>query len=413
MFGFGGREPAHVDNDKLYNILGVPKDVNETDLKKAYRKLALKFHPDKNPGAEDKFKEISVAYDVLSDPEKRELYDRYGEEGLKEGAGGAGAQDLFSQMFGMFGGGPGGGGGRQRGPRKGEELVQELKVSLEDLYKGKTSRLALSKQVICTDCKGKGSSNPNAVTKCSECRGQGVRVTLRQIGPGMVQQMQQTCPACQGSGEGIKDADKCKKCGGKKTCNERKVLEVHVERGMRDKKRIVFNEEGDQAPDMVPGDIVLVIREKPHDLFKRNGDDLMMSHKITLNEALTGFKVPIPHLDGRTLLVTQPIGSITRPGEYKAIDGEGMPRHRHPELKGKLIILFDVEFPLARDIGMGNMEALEKLLPKKPKRLDNKADYYDVSLQDHDGNSQQSEQMQYDDDDEPRGGAQNVQCAQQ
>ena len=188
----------------------------------------------KNPDAGDKFKEISHAYDVLSDPQKREIYDRYGEEGL-EGNGGGGPgmspSDLFSQLFG--GGGMGGsdffggrGGGRSSGPKRGRDMTHVLKVSLEDLYKGKTSKLALSKQVLCAKCEGRGGK-AGAVQTCRGCQGRGVKVVVRQMGP-MIQQFQQSCSDCNGEGETINQKDKCKDCNGKKVAQERKILEVFI-----------------------------------------------------------------------------------------------------------------------------------------------------------------------------------------
>ncbi|XP_075884528.1 dnaJ homolog subfamily A member 2a isoform X2 [Nelusetta ayraudi] len=258
---------ANVVDTKLYDLLGVSPSVTENELKKAYRKLAKEYHPDKNPNAGDKFKEISFAYEVLTNPEKKELYDRYGEQGLREGGGcGPGMDDIFSHIFGggLFGFMGGQSRSRNGGRRRGEDMVHPLKVSLEDLYNGKTTKLQLSKNVLCSTCNGQGGKT-GAVQKCTTCRGRGMRIMIRQLAPGMVQQMQSVCTDCNGEGEVISEKDRCKKCEGKKVVKEVKILEVHVDKGMKHGQKITFGGEADQAPSVEPGDIVLVLQEKDHE----------------------------------------------------------------------------------------------------------------------------------------------------
>ncbi|OQR81753.1 hypothetical protein THRCLA_11437, partial [Thraustotheca clavata] len=299
--GHGHGAPRNVDNSKYYEILGVSKTASEAEIKKAFRKLALKNHPDKG-GDPELFKDITVAYEVLSDPEKRELYDQYGEEGLQGGGGGGAGADIFSQMFG------GRGGGRPRGPQKGEDLTHPLKVSLEDLYNGKTVKLAVNRDVLCGRCEGRGGA-VGAEKTCDTCNGRGMRIQHRQIAPGMVQQVQSVCPDCRGQGKTIRESDRCKACKGNKVTKERKVLEVHIEKGMRNGQRITFTGEADQAPGTIAGDIVFVVQEKEHAIFQRKGANLIMEKKITLVEALCGFETIVEHLDGRHLHVK------TKPGE--------------------------------------------------------------------------------------------------
>ncbi|GAA5926837.1 hypothetical protein JCM1841_002001 [Sporobolomyces salmonicolor] len=355
-----------VRETKYYDLLGVTPDATESDLKKAYRKLALKLHPDKNPNAGDEFKDVSHAYEILSDPDKRRMYDQYGEEGLS-GNGGMGGgmdpQDLFSQLFGGGGGffGGGGRGGRPSGPRKGKDLVHRVKCSLEDLYKGKTTKLALQKHVLCGKCKGKGGKE-GAVKTCTSCKGQGVKVVLRQLGP-MVQQIQQPCGDCHGEGEIINAKDRCKECNGKKIVNERKVLEVHIDRGMKEGQTITFAGEADQAPGVEPGDVVIVIEEKPHEVFKRKGDDLYAECEIDLLTALAGGAFTIPHLDDRALLVKIAPGDVVKPGSLKVIPGQGMPSYRHHEM-GDLVVKLDVTFPDHLDPEA--LAPLEQILPPRP-----------------------------------------------
>ncbi|KAJ3303555.1 Type I HSP40 co-chaperone [Kappamyces sp. JEL0829] len=313
---------------RYYELLEVSPSASENDLKKAYRKAALKYHPDRNPdaAAAEKFKEISHAYEILSDPQKKEVYDRFGEEGLQgggDGHGGMSAEDLFSHLFGGGGGMFGGGRSQQRGPRKGKDMAHGLKVSLNDLYKGKTSKLALQKQVLCGGCEGRGGKE-GATSTCKGCNGRGVKIIMRQMGP-MIQQMQQTCPDCNGEGEMISEKDRCKVCNGRKVSTERKILEVFVEKGMQDGQKVTFTGEGDQAPGIIPGDIVIVIEEKPHNFFKRTGQDLYCEVQIDLCTALCGGQFTITHLDDRVLMVNILPGEVITPGATKAISNEGMP----------------------------------------------------------------------------------------
>jgi DnaJ family protein A protein 1 len=210
---------------KYYDILGVSPTASEAELKKAYRKMALKYHPDKNPDAGDKFKEISQAYEVLSDSKKRAIYDEGGEQAIKEGLGRGGGgfsspMDIFN-MF--FGGGAGPGMGGSQRSNKSKPIVHKLGVTLEELYNGKTRKLAVSRDLKCDDCGGKGGSN---VLKCDACRGTGVRVVMKQLGPGMIQQIQSPCSDCGAQGEKIDPAKRCKTCSGKKTVRDKKILEV-------------------------------------------------------------------------------------------------------------------------------------------------------------------------------------------
>ncbi|KAI8821080.1 uncharacterized protein EV422DRAFT_51729 [Fimicolochytrium jonesii] len=358
-----------VKETKYYDLLECSPDASEADLKKAYRKLALKFHPDKNPDAGDKFKDISHAYEILSDEHKRKVYDRYGEEGLSGEGGGPGMspEDLFSHLFGGGGGFFGGGGGRQRpqGPLKGKDMAHALKVSLEDLYKGKVSKLALQKQVNCPKCDGKGGKE-GAVKKCGGCQGRGFKVIMRQIGP-MIQQMQQTCSECQGEGEIIREKDRCKGCNGKKIVPERKILEVFIDKGMVDGQKITFTGEGDQAPGVIPGDVIIVIEEKQHPRFSRKGDDLYIEQTIDLATALVGGQFTIPHLDDRVLLVNILPGEVIKPGDTKVITGEGMPGYKRPFDKGNLYVTFKLEFPQPHWADQSKFAMIEAALPpRKP-----------------------------------------------
>ncbi|KAK3795936.1 hypothetical protein RRG08_018319 [Elysia crispata] len=403
-----------VKETQFYDILEVPPTATDAELKKAYRKLALKYHPDKNPNAGDKFKQISVAYEVLSDPKKRELYDRGGEEAIK--GGGSGGMDFHSPMdiFDLFFGGGGRRGGGGRGPRKGKDVIHQLKVSLEDLYNGATRKLALQKNVICSKCEGRGGKE-GSVQKCGICRGTGMQVRIQQIGPGMVQQIQSVCGECRGEGEVIDPKFRCKTCNGKKIVKERKILEVHIDKGMKDNQQIRFSGEGDQEPDLEPGDIVIVLDEQEHDRFRRRGHDLIMTMQLELVEALCGFQKTVKTLDSRTLVITNLPGDVVKNDDIKCVMGEGMPVYRDPFEKGRLIIQFAVKFPTSGSLNTEAISTLESVLPPRQEVIvPDEAE--ECSLQDYDPSQQQRQGGRggyaetYDSDDEHPGG-QRVQCA--
>jgi len=405
-----------VRETKLYEVLGVAPDATEAELKKAYRKLALKYHPDKNPEAGDKFKEISHAYEVLSDSQKRGIYDQFGEDGLN-GQGGMGggmdAEDLFSQLFGggMFGGG--GRRGQPSGPRRGKDIAHSLKVSLEDFYMGKTTKLALQKHVLCSKCNGRGGKE-GAVQTCRNCNGQGVKVSLRQMGP-MVQQIQQPCHECRGEGQIINEKDRCNACHGKKIVSERKVLEVFIDKGMKNGQKITFAGEGDQLPDIIPGDIIIVLEEKPHDRFERKGDDLLYNAKIDLLTALAGGQFAITHLDGRVLVVNILPGETIKNGQMKMIPNEGMPTYRHHNT-GNLYIRFDVDFPQPNWTDADTIKQLENILPPRQPLPDSQGKQVEeVVLANVDEyQSARMDSSGFEDDDEEGGQhGPGVQCAQQ
>ncbi|XP_051177869.1 dnaJ protein homolog ANJ1 [Lolium perenne] len=420
---FGRAAPKKSDSTRYYEILGVPKDAAQDDLKKAYRKAAIKNHPDKG-GDPEKFKELAQAYEVLSDPEKREIYDTYGEDALKEGMGGGGGMhdpfDIFQSFFGGGGGGFPGSGSRGRRQRRGEDVVHPLKVTLEELYNGTSKKLSLSRNVLCSKCNGKGSKS-GASMKCSSCQGAGYKMQIRQLGPGMIQQMQQPCSECRATGETISDKDRCGQCKGDKVVTEKKVLEVVVEKGMQHSQKITFPGEADEAPDTVTGDIIFVLQQKEHPKFKRKGDDLFYEHTLTLTEALCGFQYVLTHLDGRQLLIKSNPGEVVKPDSFKAINDEGMPMYQRPFMKGKLYIHFTVDFP--DSLNPDQCKALETILPPKPvsQYTDMELDEceetmaYDIDIEEEMRRRQQQQaQEAYDEDEDmPGGGGQRVQCAQQ
>ena len=264
----------------------------------------------------------------------------------------------------MFCGGGFCGGGSPRGPQKGKDLQHALKVTLEDLYKGKTAKLALQKHVLCKTCDGRGGKE-GAVKQCSGCNGAGIKLMMRQMGP-MVQRFQQVCPDCEGQGQTMNPKDRCKECKGKKINNERKVLQVHVDKGMQNGQHITFSGEGDQAPNTIPGDVVFVIELKEHPRFKRKNDDLFYEAHIDLLTALAGGKIIIEHLDERHIEVPIPAGSAIKPNSLRCVEGQGMPSYRHHD-HGNLYIRFVIDFPPANWTSPDQIASLEKILPPRPK----------------------------------------------
>lgn len=395
---------------RLYDLLGASPTATPSELKKAYRKKALLYHPDKNPdeAAQEKFKDISWAYSVLSDEEKRATYDRVGEDALKEGGGGGGAapSDIFDMFF-------GGGGRGQPRERKTKSMVHQLNVSLADLYKGKTSKLAVQRNIICSACEGIGGKK-GSVKQCAPCEGRGVVIRLRQFAPGMVQQVQMHCDKCGGQGETCDEKDRCKTCSGKKLVPDRKILEVVIPRGMEDGEKVVFRGESNQEPGVPPGDIVIVIEEKPHPVFKRNGQDLLMEMDITLVEALTGFKKVVTHLDDRQILVHHTAGMVISDGDIKAVPHEGMPQYKNMET-GSLLIKFNVKFPNDGFATEEQLAALEKILGPKPEVPAAAADTEEFMLEEYDEAAARRRQQAnaYDEDEGHGHGGPGVQCASQ
>lgn len=315
--------------------------------------------------------------------------------------------NFFEDILGM-------GGSRYRGHARGEDTIHPLKVSLEDMYNGKTAKLQLSKNVICGHCKGVGGK-PGSVVTCKDCHGQGIKISYQQIAPGMTRTFQSRCGACQGQGETINEKDKCSKCKGKKVINETKILEVHVDKGMRENQKIVFRGEGDQQPDTQPGDVIIILQQKPHPLFQRTDNDLVMKREITLTEALCGFEFVIKHLDGRDILVRHYAGEVIKPDDIKGILGEGMPLHKNPFEKGHLYIKFDVIFPDNHFASEAQLKHIESILPPRPAFvMPTGEDVEEVNLMEYTPKERRGREEAYasDDEDHEHVGP-GVQCAHQ
>lgn len=359
-------------SDDYYVILGIEKNSTEEQIKKGYKRAALKWHPDRNPNnqeeATEKFKKLSEAYDVLVDPNKRKIYDKYGKKGLEEGGrNGMSSHNIFQEMFGGIPGFfPGNNQNvRHSRPRKGENILFNISVTLEELYLGCKKKLKVNRNIICSGCKGSGCKNASqtANTHCSECQGQGVKIILRQLAPGFVSQQRTMCGACSGTGEFIYELDRCVQCKGEKVVKESIILELDIQKGMRNGTKIVFERKNDEYPGVVAGDIVVILRCKGSSSsgrLNRNGNDLFYKKEICLQEALCGFKFTITHLDGRNLLVINE-NDIIEPNSTRRILNEGMPMLNGE--KGDFIIEFVVIFPSISDLTHKDKQELQKLLP--------------------------------------------------
>jgi len=400
-----------VKETKFYDVLGLSPDASEDDIKRQYRKLALKYHPDKNKdaGAQEKFKEISVAYDVLSDKEKRQRYDQFGEKGLDGGGMGGDPSDIFSAFF---------GGGRPKGEPKPKDIVHELPVALEHFYNGKTVKLAITRDRLCEKCSGSGANKPGVDAKCKDCQGRGVQMVTRQLGPGFIQQMQQTCRGCNGKGSTLKAEDRCDKCNGEQIIKDKKIFEVIVEKGMKKGDYVPFRGEGDQIPGVrLAGDIIIVLDQKHHPTFTRKGDHLYIEQTISLAQALTGFAINVTHLDGRVLNIRPPLNTCIDPDHLWAVNREGMPVAKTGgSERGQLVIKFKVQYP--QTLSDSDAKALRTILgvPPSPAAVPDAEEVY-LSKTTIDLNAEAPRGDDEDDDDAPRGGAgggrRTAQCAQQ
>ncbi|TAQ90967.1 hypothetical protein B7494_g719 [Chlorociboria aeruginascens] len=358
--------------EDFYKLLGIDKGASEKDIKKAYRTLSKKYHPDKNPGSEEakqKFVEVAEAYEALSVPETRKIYDQYGHEGLKQRQGGSGQQqhdpfDLFSRFF-------GGGGhfGHQHGVRRGPDMEVRVGVPLRDFYNGHSTEFQLEKQQICEECEGTGSADGEVET-CATCHGHGVLVRKHQLAPGIFQQVQQTCDACGGQGKTIKH--KCKLCGGSRVVRKVSTHSLVIERGAPKGMKIRYENEADQSPDWVAGDLHVTLVEKDPDMeednelrvdgtfFRRKGDDLYWKEVLSLREAWMGsWTRNITHLDGHVVHLSRPRGQSIQPDQVETVLGEGMPKWHedgdsvyHKTEFGNLMVQYTVVLPDQMEKGM-------------------------------------------------------------
>lgn len=339
-----------------YEVLGVEKGADEATLKKAYRKLAMQHHPDRNPGnkeAEVQFKELNEAYDVLKDPQKRAAYDSMGHAAFEGGMGGAhpgagggfggfsgNASDLggmFEDLFGdVFGGGGRRTGGTAGGRMRGADLRYNLTVSLKDAFTGTEAKLRIPTLVNCDKCAGSGAKPGTKPETCATCGGAG-QVRMQQ---GFFS-MARTCPTCNGTGQTI--PHKCDKCHGAGRFEKEKTLSVKIPAGVDEGTRIRLTGEGEAGTHGgAPGDLYIFISIADHDLFERHGDDVLVEVPVGLVDAILGGAIEVPTIDGGKVKITVPAG--TQMGQRLRVKGRGMPR-RGGASRGDMYVQVDVEIP--------------------------------------------------------------------
>ena len=357
-----------------YEVLGVSKNATPEELKKAYRKLALQYHPDRNPGdkeAEEKFKEAAEAYDVLSNPDKKARYDQFGhaafEGGGGYGAGGMNMNDIFSQfgdIFGdLFGGGFGGRGfsgfsgfggqqGRRHAAPRGSNLRIKVKLTLEEIEKGCEKKIKVAKYVPCKTCNGTGARN-GAYETCSHCHGTGVVTEVRRTILGQMQ-TQSVCPHCGGEGRTVKD--KCHDCNGDGIVRSEEIITITIPAGVADGMQLSMSGKGNAGPrGGMPGDLIILVEEIPHDLFERQDNNLYYTAYITFGQAAMGATIEIPTLTGK---VKVKIDAGTPSGKVLRLKGKGLPEVNGYS-RGDLLVSVNVWVP--KNLSREEKETLTRL----------------------------------------------------
>ena len=344
-----------------YEVLGVDKKASEDEIKKAYRKIAIKYHPDRNPGdktAEEKFKEAAEAYSVLSDKQKRQQYDQFGFDGPNMGggfggfgAGGFSMDDIFSMFGDVFGGRGGFGGfsgfgGGQRAQYHGTDLRLKVRLTLQEISTGVTKKFKVRKDIVCSECNGSGAQNGSGSETCPTCHGQGYTVrTVRSI-LGMMQ-TQSECPTCHGEGTVIKN--KCPHCSGQGIVKGEEVVEINIPAGVAEGMVVNVPGKGNAAPhNGVPGNIQVYVEEEPNDTFVRDGQDIIYNLLLDFPTAALGGEVDIPTIEGTKVKIKIEPG--TQPGKTLRLRGKGLPAVQgYGSGRGDLVVQVSVYVPKTLD----------------------------------------------------------------
>lgn len=378
-----------------YDILGVSKNSPADEIKKAYRKLAIKFHPDKNPddkASEDKFKEAAEAYEVLSNPEKKQRYDQFGHAGAQGGfgggygGGGMNMEDIFSQFGDVFGGGGGGGGSpfdsffggggqSSRGGRRaqrGTNLRIKVKLTLEEIANGVEKKIKVNKQIVCNTCDGTGAKDKSSFSTCKTCNGSGA---VRRVTNTILGQMQttSTCPTCNGEGSTI--SAKCNTCHGDGVSRGEETISINIPAGVSEGMQLSMSGKGNAAPrGGVPGDLIILVEETPHDSLKREGINIIYDLHVSFIDATLGASVEVPTIDGKARIKLEP---GTQGGKILRLKGKGIPEVNSYH-KGDQLIQINIWTP--KILNNEEREQLEKLKESqnfKPNPGKNEKSFFD------------------------------------
>jgi molecular chaperone DnaJ len=349
-----------------YEVLGVGRDAGDAEIKKAYRQMAIKYHPDKNPGdhtAEEKFKEAAEAYEVLSDSSKRRRYDQFGHQGAAGGFGGHGMtmDDIFSQFGDIFGGhnpfesffGGGGPGAGRRYVNRGSNLRIKVKLTLQEIAHGVEKKIKVNKRVSCESCQGTGAQNGSSFSKCGTCNGAG---QVRRVTNTILGQMQttSTCPACQGEGQTI--TNKCKTCTGHGTVQGEEVISINIPPGVAEGMQVTVSGKGNAAErGGVPGDLLIAIEEVEDHHLKRDGNNLHYELYVSIPDAALGTSVEVPTIDGKAKIKIDP---GTQAGKVLRLKAKGLPQ-LNSSFRGDLLVNINVWTP--QTLTADEKKILEKL----------------------------------------------------